>query len=94
MLLVSQIDLTTYINILLLSMRLMMVLNKVIKQESICSDPEPTAICPVCGDMGMDSKEYESWELFEHLKSNKHSKSNLASFFAYEAVFQGFWTEQ
>ena len=41
-------------------MRLMMVLNKVIKQESICSDPEPTAICPVCGDMGMDSKEYQN----------------------------------
>lgn len=44
-------------------MRLMMVVNKVIKQESICSGPEPTTTCPVCEDMGMDSKEYESWEL-------------------------------
>jgi hypothetical protein len=68
--------------------------NKVIKQESICLDPEPKATCPLCKDMRLDSKEYESWELFEHLKSNKHSKSNLASFFAYEAVSQGFWTDQ
>ena len=93
MLLISQ-TLTIYFNILLLSMRLMMVVNKVIKQESICSGPEPTTTCPVCEDMGMDSKEYRILGTFEHLKSNKHSKSNLASFFAHEAVFLGFWTEQ
>ena len=91
MLLLSQRDLTIYINILLLTIRLMMVVNKVIKQESICSDPERTTTCPVC-DMGIDSEDNESWEPFEHLKSNnKISKSNLASSLH---VFQGFWTEQ
>ena len=57
MLLISQIDLIIYINILLLSMRLMMVVTKVIKQESICSDSEPTTTCPVCKDMGIGSED-------------------------------------
>jgi hypothetical protein len=55
---------------------------------------EPTATCPICReDRGIVTKKYESWELFEHLESKEHTKSNLASFFAYEAVFQGFWEE-
>ena len=60
-------------------MRLVMVVNKVIKEESNSSDPEPKAACPLCVDMGIDSDEYESWELFEHMKSNRHSKSATAS---------------
>lgn len=32
-------------------------------------------------------------ELFEHMKSKEHTKSNLASFFAYEAAYQHFWED-
>ena len=45
-------------------------------------------------DEGIVTKKFESWELFEHLESKKHTKSNLASFFAYEAVSNQFWEDE
>lgn len=60
-----------------------------------CRDPESTVTCPIClEDEGIVTKKFESWELFEHLESNKHTKSNLASFFAYEAVSKQFWEDE
>lgn len=57
-----------------------------------CQYPEPTATCPICReDRRIVTKKFESWELFEHLESKAHTKTNLASFFAYEAVFNQFW---
>ena len=59
-----------------------------VKQDRKHSDSdEPMAECPLCLDQGITTKKYESWELFEHLKGKKHTKTNLASYFAHAAVF-------
>jgi hypothetical protein len=50
---------------------------------------ELTASCPLCKEKGQVTKQFESWELYEHLKSKEHTKSSLASFFAYDEVFEG-----
>ena len=65
------------------------------RNNSSADFEEPTASCPIClEDRGIVTKKYQSWELFEHLQSKEHTKTNLASFFAYEAVHHGFWRNE
>lgn len=65
----------------------------ILKQDADNDCDEPTATCFLCREKGIVTKKYESWQLYEHLNSKEHPKSSLASFVAYEAVYQGFWKE-
>lgn len=60
--------------------------------EFVGSDPQYAAACPLCQEEGKDIK-YVGFDLYEHLNSEAHTKSNLAGFPSQEACYQRFWED-